>query len=137
MMKEEWKRTVTADKIAPSMNPKHIRAMKDGKAPLERLPFGPLAAVARVMETGAVKYGQRNWRLDKILASTYVGAIARHTLLEWAQGVDKDKDSGEHPLAHVVACCLIVMDAEDYGTLIDDRMDMESIDQDTGFTTKE
>jgi hypothetical protein len=116
-------------------NPKHIRAMKDGKAPMERLPFAPLAAVARVMDTGAVKYGQRNWRLDKILASTYVGAMARHTLLEWAQGVDVDEDSGEHPLAHVAACCLIVMDAEGYGTLIDDRLAMESIDQDTGIIT--
>lgn len=118
-------------------NPKHIRAMKDGKAPMERLPFAPLAAVARVMETGALKYGARNWRLDKILASTYIGAIARHTLLEWAQGTDIDKDSGEHPLAHVAACCLIVMDAESYGSLVDDRLAMESIDQDTGFITKE
>ena len=110
-----------------SHNPKHIQQMKEGKAPMEFVPFKPLESVARVMQTGAIKYGRRNWRQDKILASTYVGAITRHALLEWAEGIDTDKDSGEHPLAHVVACCLLVMDAESHGTLIDDRLNTESI----------
>lgn len=111
-------------------NPKHIRAQKDGKVPMEYIPWAPLASVARVMKTGADKYGVKNWRQDKILASTYVGAISRHALLEWANGVDKDHDSGEHPLAHVVACCLLVMDAEMHDTLIDDRLLSESKDPD-------
>jgi hypothetical protein len=113
-------------------NPKHIRMMKEGKVRPETMPLGPLADVARVMQTGAEKYGVHNWRLDKIKASTYVGAIFRHAILEWAEGSDTDKDSGEHPLAHVAACCLIVMDAEKYNTLIDDRLLAESIDGDTG-----
>lgn len=108
-------------------NPKYIQAIKDNKVPAEYIPFGPLAAVARVMRTGALKYGKRNWTKDKIRATTYVGAIFRHACLEWAAGVDKDKDSGEHPLAHVIACCLLVMDAEKAGTLIDDRLFAESI----------
>ena len=111
-------------------NPKHIRAQKDGKAPMDLIPYQPLAAVARVMQTGADKYGRRNWLQDNILASTYVGAIARHALLEWANGVDVDADSGEHPLAHVIACCLLVMDAENHNTLIDDRDWTESKDPD-------
>ena len=109
-------------------NPKHIRAQKDGKVPMDLIPWGPMAAVARVMAGGAAKYGVRNWRIDKILASTYEGAIARHALLEWAQGVDRDVDDGEHPLAHVIACCLLVMDAEANGTLIDDRKRAESLE---------
>ncbi len=109
-------------------NPKHIQQLKEGKAPMEYVPYGPLAAVARVMQTGADKYGRKNWRQDKILASTYVGAITRHALLEWAEGVNTDKDSGQHPLAHVIACCLLVMDAETHGTLVDDRLDTESKD---------
>jgi dATP/dGTP diphosphohydrolase len=113
-------------------NPKHIRAMKEGKVPAERIPFSPLAAVARVMAGGAKKYGIRNFLLDEIKASTYIGAIFRHTFLEWAQGIDKDKDDGEHPLAHVIACCLLVLEAEKYGTLIDDRLYAESINGDTG-----
>ena len=110
------------------MNPKHIRAQKDGKVPMECVPWGAMAAVARVMAGGATKYGARNWRIDKILASTYEGAIARHALLEWAQGADTDKDSGEHPLAHVAACCLVVLDAIQHGTLIDDRGRAETHD---------
>ena len=108
-------------------NPKHIRAQKEGKVPMERIPWRALAPVARVMAGGSEKYGVRNWHIDKILASTYVGAIARHGFLEWAQGTDVDKDSGEHPLAHVAACCLIVLDAIEQGTLIDDRHRAESI----------
>lgn len=107
-------------------NPKHIQAQKDGKVPMHLIPWRSLEAVARVMGTGAEKYGERNWRIDEILASTYEGAIARHTLLEWAQGVDADKDSGEHPLAHVAACCLIVLDAIENDTFIDDRDRKES-----------
>lgn len=99
---------------------------------MELIPWKPMAAVARVLAGGAGKYGIRNWRIDKILASTYVGAINRHTNLEWAQGVDKDKDDGEHPLAHVIASCLLVMDAGDCNTLIDDRLKAESKDPDTG-----
>jgi hypothetical protein len=113
-------------------NPKHIQAMKSGKVPFEMIPMGPMAAVARVLAGGAAKYGVRNWLKDSILASTYEGAIGRHTYLEWAAGIDVDKDSGEHPLAHVIASCLIVMDAEANGMLVDDRDRCESIDQGGG-----
>ena len=103
------------------MNPKHIQAQKEGKVPFECIPMGPMAAVARVMKSGADKYGTRNWRKDAILASTYEGALGRHIFLEWASGVDRDADSGEHPLAHVIANCLVVLDAIAYDKLIDDR----------------
>ena len=113
-------------------NPKNVAAMKEGKVPADKIPFGPLADVARVMATGAEKYGVRNWRLDPVLASTYVGAIFRHAMLEGAEGSNIDADSGEHPLAHVIACCLIVMDAEAHGTLMDDRELQESKDPESG-----
>ena len=125
-------RIMEADEMIEGLaeNPKQVQAMKDGKAPMDRIPLGPLAAVARVMYGGGEKYGIRNFLLDKIRASTYVGAIFRH-FIEWALGAKKDKESGEHPLAHVIACCLIVMDSEEHGTLIDDRLIQESIDPDT------
>lgn len=107
-------------------NPKAVQAQKDGKVPMELIPYGPLAEVAKVLATGAEKYGVRNWRIDDIKATTYVGAIARHALIEWAQGVDVDQDSGLHPLAHVAACCLLVMDAQSMDSLIDDRDFAES-----------
>ncbi len=108
-------------------NPKAARALLDGKAPMELIPGKPLAAVARVLEGGAKKYGIRNWLRERISASTYIGAIFRHAILEWAEGTDIDKDSGEHPLAHVIACCLLVMDAEEHDMLIDDRRRSEVI----------
>ena len=107
-------------------NPKHIQQLKEGKTPFEYIPFRQLKDVAKALQHGANKYGVRNWRVDRIKASTYVGAITRHALEEWAAGEDSVADSGLHPLAHVIACCLVVMDAEAHGTLIDDRTYCES-----------
>lgn len=107
------------------MNPKHIRAQKDGKVPLEFLIYSVLAEDALVHKSGANKYGVRNWRVDKILASTYEGAILRH-FIAWASGEDIDPESGVHHLAHVRACCAIVRDAAMRGMLIDDRDRQES-----------
>ena len=74
---------------------------------------------------GAAKYGRRNWRLSSILATTYVGAIRRH-LNAWADGEDLDPDSGKSHLAHIRACCAVVMDAQDCGTMDDDRHFVEA-----------
>ena len=109
--------------------PKHIQAMKDGKAPLEYLITSVEEGDARVLRGGAIKYGVRNWLIDKILASTYDGAIRRHFKL-WLEGNDVDPDSGEHPFYHIRACCAIVLDAEKNGMLVDDRDRAESISQD-------
>ena len=107
------------------MNPKYVRAQKDGKAPMEFLVYSVLESEAKVLAHGGGKYGARNWRLDEILASTYEGAMMRH-LLAWCQGEDIDPDSGEPHLSHLRACAAVVMDADDHDKLIDDRNRMES-----------
>lgn len=117
-------------RTTPKLNPKHIRAMKDGKAPLENLVWGVLESEARVLAHGAAKYGARNWRVDPILASTYEGAMMRH-FLAWAQGEDIDPDSGEPHLSHLRACCAVVMDADEHGSLVDDRDRVHSIEEET------
>jgi hypothetical protein len=110
-------------------NPKHIRALKDGKAPLEFLVGGRVDdAEARVLAHGASKYGRKNWRTDPILLTTYVGAIRRH-LNAWAEGEDLDPDSGEHHLAHIRACCAVALDAVNVRTAIDDRTITQSTAQ--------
>lgn len=109
-------------------NPKHIQAMKDGKAPLEYLITSVDDGDAWVMKGGGDKYGIRNWLIDKILGSTYEGAIRRH-FKAWAEGEDIDPDSGYHHFHHIRACCAIVLDAKKHGQLIDDRDRKESIDQ--------
>lgn len=111
---------VTEAIIPPVENPKHIQAQKDGKVPYDKIPWDVLAGDARVHASGAAKYGERNWRVDKILASTYEGAIMRH-FIAWFGGEDNDPDSGESHLYHIRCCCAVMLDAQIHGTLIDDR----------------
>ena len=109
-------------------NPKAIRAQKDGKDPFEYLPLGPLRGAARVMGHGGEKYGRYNWRHDKILYSTYKAAIMRHLIAFFEEQQDLDPDSGESHLDHILACCLVLRDAEEAGTAQDDRGLSESKD---------
>lgn len=101
-------------------NPKAAQACADGKLPLHLIDTALTHPTARVLAGGAAKYGVRNWRKVPINASTYIGALRRHTD-EWSDGADTDKDSGEHPLAHIAATCNVVLDAIKHGTLVDDR----------------
>ncbi len=115
----------------PVQNPKHIRAQKDGKMRLEYLPVSQWENDAAVHQHGGEKYGLRNWRIDSILASTYVGAMLRH-LKAWIEGEDIDPDSGKPHLTHLRACCAVVLDGAAYGKLIDDRLLCESKDPSDG-----
>lgn len=109
-------------------NPKLIQAMKDGKDPLEYLVTSVWPGDARVFKHGADKYGACNWLIDHIKARTYKAAMLRH-LRAWCEGEDIDPDSGENHLYHLRACCAVVLDAQKNGTLIDDRLAVESKDQ--------
>lgn len=102
-------------------NPKAARAVADGKDPLDYLESAVCdPSEARVMKSGADKYGRRNFRDSTILATTYVGAIRRH-LNAFASGEDTDPNSGEPHLAHIRACCAVLLSAQDAGTYEDDR----------------
>ena len=92
----------------------------NAKAPSFGVPPTALIEVGLVMGGGAHKYGAYNYRKTKIKASTYIEAINRH-LLKWADGMDNDEESGAHELAHVMACCALVIDAHYTGKLTDDR----------------
>jgi len=99
--------------------------MKDNKIPLEYLVYSVLPLDAKVHKLGADKYGERNWLSQPILSSTYEGAILRH-FLAWAGGEDKDPESGVTHLAHIRACCAILIDSEINGTLVDNRTRTET-----------
>jgi hypothetical protein len=107
-------------------NPKHIQAMKDGKIPMEYLVYSVLADDAICHKHGGDKYGVRNWQEQDILFSTYEGAILRH-FLAYVGGENIDPDSGLSHLTHIRACCAVVLDAINHGTLIDDRDRSETI----------
>jgi len=102
-------------------NPKYVRAQKDGKPRMECLVGSVLKGDAACHAHGADKYGERNWRIDDIKASTYEAAILRHFIAYFYEGEDLDPDSDLSHLYHIRACCAVMLDAEQYGTLIDDR----------------
>lgn len=102
----------------PGINPKEaIGATKD---PLHLLPPTASAATARVLKFGAERYSPWNWRHTRVNATTYVAAMRRH-LDRWLDGEDIDPESGESHIAHVAASCNIMLDAEAFGNLADDR----------------
>lgn len=108
-------------------NPKYVEAQKLNKTPFEFIPLTALCGVARVLRHGAIKYGRKNWRKDPIMASTYQGAMMRH-LMAYYDGETLDPDSGENHLSHIMANCIVMLDATTHKTLIDDRLEMESKD---------
>jgi len=91
------------------------------KDPLHLLPTVAMRKTAHVLALGARKYGVYNWRYsDGIKASTYVAAIMRH-LTQFMDGEIVADESGISHLAHIMATCSILLDAEHAGHLIDDR----------------
>lgn len=92
------------------------------KTPMWLLPPVALEQAAWVHKLGAKKYGPWNWRRSKVLASTYISAALRHLQTQWATGQDTDAESGLSHLAHVIACCNILLDAQHHDCLVDDRM---------------
>jgi len=99
-------------------NPK--KAFGALKAPFGTTPVTALIELENVMGGGAYKYGEYNFRESRIDAMTYIGAIKRHFAL-WEDGQDCDKESGNDHLAHIMACCALLIDSKYTGQLIDNR----------------
>jgi hypothetical protein len=102
----------------PDGNPK--TRMGALKVPLHLVPPSARHFLALAFENGAGKYGPANWRDEPVSASVYVGAAGRHLDAYW-DGEDLAEDSLVHHLAHAMACCAIILDAMECGTLNDDR----------------
>lgn len=113
-------------------NPKE--AFGDAKMPLDLLPDTAVVQFNLAFLEGALKYGQYNWRIAGVKASTYVRAARRH-LSKWWNGQDADPVTMVHELASVGACVAIILDAMACGKLTDDRpprADMERALADAG-----
>lgn len=113
--RSQWRRMYGGQ---PGDNPKTAAGAEKTQHWL--VPTKPLVGVANVMELGARKYGPFSWLRDRVTMSTYYSAARRH-LDVWFEGDDTDAESGEHPLDHVISCCLIIRDAEMAGMCTDDR----------------
>ena len=102
----------------PLENPK--KAAGAVKAPFHATPELGLIQMENVMAGGGYKYGDFNYHDSKVDAKTYMSAIRRHMLL-WKDGVDLDDESQQNHLAHVMACCAIMIEAQGTGMFIDNR----------------
>lgn len=96
------------------------------KLGIKKVPMGEVCPVANAHEAcamldGDLKYGFRNWREKDVQARIYVDAAKRH-LDAWLEGEDVASDSGVHHLGHARACLGILLDAQENGNLIDDRI---------------
>jgi hypothetical protein len=103
---------------ATTPNPKDI--FGSAKVSVSKLPPVAIAHAAHAMMDGAEKYGAYNWRDKPVIASIYVDAAIRH-ILDWWEGQEAATDSEVHHLGHAMACGAILLDAQAYGNLIDDR----------------
>lgn len=99
-------------------NPKDLIGVT--KPPVSAIPPVAILNLGKAMQDGKEKYGHMNWRETNVRSDVYYNAMMRH-LLQWFDGEDRAEDSNCHHLAHVMACCAILLDAEASGSLIDDR----------------
>lgn len=107
-----------APEAAPPADPKaKFGATKPNYA---LIPGTALAHMALAMEDGAMKYGPSNWRENPVEAMTYLAANLRHTFA-FIDGEDFTSDTQVHNLGAVMACCAIIIDAQEQGTLVDNR----------------
>jgi len=79
-----------------------------GKPPIHMVPPEVIEAMAIVMDFGAKKYGENNWRLDPSTGwSRSYSSLQRHLNSFW-RGEDNDPESGEPHLAHALTQCAIL-----------------------------
>lgn len=113
------KNITAADNVqAATTNLKNIAAI--GKPTISDVPPIGLFSMGAAMSDGAKKYGRFNWRTTEVTSSVFFDAMMRH-LLAWYMGEDHAQDSSVHHLGHLQAGAAIVLDAELYGVLRDDR----------------
>lgn len=117
-MTQEFPRVVQREKVDADFNPKDRQSA--GKPKLHLIPPTAMVIESVVMELGAKKYGQYNWRVTDVRATVYLDAAYRH-LTKWFDGEENDPESGVSHLAHARACLGILIDAGATGHLMDDR----------------
>ncbi len=72
------------------------------------LPAGAVEEVVRVLEYGARKYSEENWKKVDNAHIRYYDAAMRH-INAWWQLEQKDQETGLHHLAHATCCLMFLM----------------------------
>jgi hypothetical protein len=81
----------------------------------------PIEALARIMELGAIKYDDGNWRKGGKPDSEYLNSMMRH-LTEWIHGDVYDKDSGCSHLGHAIWNMLALHELNHPDEIMDDEL---------------
>lgn len=103
------------------MRPAKLEAKKfdSGKPPLSLISRTALEEEAKVMSYGVGKYGTHNWRQGMDF-SRLMDAALRH-IYAFADGEDKDKETGLSHLAHARCCLAFLLEYEGKKIGKDDR----------------
>jgi hypothetical protein len=96
------------------------RTEDTGKLPLAWLPWAAIDQLAQVQMYGHEKYADFNNYRKGMEVSRNISCALRH-IRDYLSGVDKDVESGAHPLAHALARIAFVLQNLEEGTAIDDR----------------
>lgn len=95
--------------VLPFIDDEPIGQKYDNNKPrMSLLAKGFLKSVVNVMEFGAQKYDVDNWQNVPDAKTRYYDAMQRH-IGAWWDGETKDKETGEHHLAHAVCCAMFLM----------------------------
>lgn len=81
----------------------------DGKPRWTLVPWRAMESVVAVLEHGAKKYGDDNWRHVPNASRRYVDAAARH-IIAHMRGDELDRESGLPHLAHAVCSILFLLE---------------------------
>jgi len=90
-----------------------------GKPRVELLSSRALIGIASVLEFGARKYEEHNWRKGLSWSDT-LGSTLRH-LLRFMSGEDVDKESGLPHIDHVMTNAMFLSEMQKLGRGVDDR----------------
>jgi hypothetical protein len=90
-----------------------------GKPPMSLVPTEAIREVAKVLDYGAKKYDPWNWKKG-MKWSRLQDAALRHQYA-WAEGENKDLETGLSHLAHSICCLMFLLTYEILGLGQDDR----------------
>lgn len=87
-----------------------FKKFDSGKAQWHLMPEEALVEVLKVLEQGAVKYGDFNWldNANEVDIVRYQNALERH-LKSFKRGADRDKESGLYEMAHIACNALFIL----------------------------
>lgn len=114
-VRQEYEQAVFAANARKTEGVKHDGA----KLRFDLIPAEPLQALAHVFTLGANKYGDRNWE-NGLKWGRVFAAMMRHAWAWW-KGERNDPEDGQHHLASVAWCALVLMEYERTHPELDDR----------------